>query len=189
MMQMTETHAERRKVRQTFTRTWGSGEVRLTPERGDKMRVTDYLMALGSHKFVLSPRGNGLDAHRTWEALLVGAIPIVRASALNPLYEGLPVLVVREWSEVTPDLLRGFLHNYTLRRPLYQYERLFADWWIGGMATQRERCLAEERAKKAPQYVYDYKLPGGWAALDSWGHRLPPPQWTGKDAAKGGRRL
>ena len=46
-----------------------------------------YLMTLGSHKFVLSPRGNGLDAHRTWEAMLVGAIPIVRASALNPLYE------------------------------------------------------------------------------------------------------
>ena len=121
MMQMTETHPERRKVRQAITHHgWGDGEVRLTPERSGKMGVRDYLMALGRHRFVLSPRGNGLDAHRTWEALLVGAIPVVRSSALDILYEGLPVLIVKDWAHVTPDLLRGFLANYTIRKPLYQ---------------------------------------------------------------------
>ena len=73
--------------------------------------------------FELSPQGNGVDAHRTWEALLLGTIPIVRRSfredllpschaagvtasrtpqsnAIDALYEGLPVVVVDDWAEV-----------------------------------------------------------------------------------------
>ena len=45
----------------------------------------------------MSPQGNGLDCHRTWEALILKTIPIVRTSSLDPLYEGLPVVVVHEW--------------------------------------------------------------------------------------------
>ena len=148
--------------------------------------MRDFLMRLGRHRFVLSPRGNGLDAHRTWESLLVGSIPVVRSSALNPLYEGLPVLIVRDWADVTPSLLRSFYANYTLRRPLYRYEKLFADYWVGKFGVQRERCLAAERAKRAPKYIYDYNAEGGWVPLDSWGRRKSPPVWT-HDAVKGGR--
>ena len=70
---------QRRKVRSVIKHeTWGDSEIRLTPEKQGRMGVRQYLMALGQHRFVLSPRGNGLDAHRTWEALLVGAIPSAR---------------------------------------------------------------------------------------------------------------
>ena len=64
---------------------------------------------------------------------------VVRSSALNPLYEALPVLIVDDWSHVTPSLLRAFYANYTIMRPLYQYELLFADYWIGRFAVSRER--------------------------------------------------
>eukprot|EP00965_Chrysotila_dentata_P239975 6203413-Pleurochrysis_carterae.AAC.2 len=37
-----------------------------------------YLEELGRYHFVLAPRGNGIDTHRLWEALLVGTIPIVK---------------------------------------------------------------------------------------------------------------
>lgn len=188
MMQMTVTHPERRRVRQVFGPRWGDREVRLTPERLQKMSPRDFLRSLGQHRFVLSPRGNGLDAHRTWEALLVGTIPIVRSSALNPLYERMPVLIVQDWSDVTPQLLRDFLTNYTIRKPYYHYERLFADFWLGDIAVQRERCLAEERAKKAPKFKYEYNSAGGWVALDSASSRpLPAPRWKVENGAvKGG---
>jgi hypothetical protein len=55
------------------------------------------------HRFVLSPLGNGLDCHRTWEALCLGCIPIVRSSPLDKLWEGLPVWIVNGWSEVTEE--------------------------------------------------------------------------------------
>jgi hypothetical protein len=67
----------------------------------------------------------------------VGTIPICRSSALNPLYEQLPVLIVRDWTDVTPRLLRSFLVNYTIRKPFYRYEKLFADYWVGQV-----RCIA-----------------------------------------------
>lgn len=64
--------------------------------------------AHGGFSFVASPRGNGMDCHRTWEALALGAIPIVRSSALDPLFEGLPVLVVDDWRAVDAGLLADF---------------------------------------------------------------------------------
>ena len=83
MMQMSETHAERRRVRSTFHRGWGDATVQLTPESTKRLRVSEYLMALGRHRFVISPRGNGLDAHRTWETLLVGSIPSMRRTYMH----------------------------------------------------------------------------------------------------------
>ncbi|KAL1507661.1 hypothetical protein AB1Y20_007278 [Prymnesium parvum] len=185
MMQMSDTHPERRLVRAAFKSKWGDGEVRITQERSGRMSVRKYLMLLGQHKFVLSPRGNGLDAHRTWEALLVGAIPIVRSSQLNPLYARLPVLVVKRWEDVTPTLLRNFYAQVQSRLPLYHYERLFADYWIGEVAVHRERCLAEVRAARAPQFIYKYNSPGGWVELKD-GKPQPAPVLD-VDAKRGGR--
>ena len=66
----------------------------------------DYLLDMRKSCFVLSPRGNGPDCHRTWEALYMGAIPIVISSELDPLYEGLPVVIVKDYREVTEEFMK-----------------------------------------------------------------------------------
>ena len=53
-----------------------------------------------AHPFVLSAHGNGLDCHRTYEALYLGSIVITKRSSLDPLYDGLPVVCVSDWREV-----------------------------------------------------------------------------------------
>ena len=58
------------------------------------------------YAFVASPHGRGLDCHRTWEALLLGCIVIVKTSALDAMYAGLPVVIVERWSDVTEGLLQ-----------------------------------------------------------------------------------
>ena len=65
-----------------------------------------YLNDLSESVFVVSPPGVGVDCHRTWEALLMGCYPIVKSSKLNPLYEGLPIVKVQDWSEVTYEFLQ-----------------------------------------------------------------------------------
>lgn len=50
--------------------------------------------------FVLSLVGNGLDCHRTWEALYLGAIVIAKRSPLDPLYDGLPVALIDDVAEI-----------------------------------------------------------------------------------------
>jgi hypothetical protein len=64
-----------------------------------------YLDDVYNHKFVLAPRGNGIDTHRLWECLYLGSIPIVKRSVNNFFYEDLPICFVDEWSEINKDFL------------------------------------------------------------------------------------
>ena len=79
------------------------------------------------HAFVLSPQGNGLDCHRTWEALCLGCIPIVKTSGLDPLFEGLPVWIVSAWSEVTQENMSAKINEFKEKE--FRLERLTLDYW------------------------------------------------------------
>ena len=78
--------------------------------------------------FTLSPFGNGLDCHRTWEALLLGTIPIVMRSSLDPLFEDLPVVIVDQWSEVTAQRLANELDRIAVTR--FNFSRLELAYWV-----------------------------------------------------------
>lgn len=64
-----------------------------------------YLDDVYNHKFVLAPRGNGIDTHRLWECLYLGSIPIVKRMTNNSFYEDLPICFVDKWSEINEDFL------------------------------------------------------------------------------------
>ena len=64
-------------------------------------------------EFVLSPPGVGKDCHRTWEALALGAIPIVlRDTPFDQVYKGYPVVVVDSWDEITESALRQWRETF-----------------------------------------------------------------------------
>ena len=56
-----------------------------------------WYAAVAEHRLVLCPAGHGLDTHRAWETLYLGRVPVVERSAIDPLFEGLPVLVLESW--------------------------------------------------------------------------------------------
>jgi hypothetical protein len=86
----------------------------------------DYLNALGRAKFVLSPPGRSWDCYRTYEALAMGAIPIVkRQEPQSNVVVGLPVLMVDDWSEVTPERLE---REWNTPRE-WNLERLSLRYW------------------------------------------------------------
>lgn len=74
-------------------------------EYGGFMRRSELWKKKGEYAFSISPHGNGLDCHRTWEDMVLGCIVIVKTSPLDPLYEGLPVVIIKEWSEITEENL------------------------------------------------------------------------------------
>ncbi|MEI6121357.1 MAG: hypothetical protein WCP90_02450 [Opitutae bacterium] len=80
------------------------------------------------YAFVISPHGNGLDCHRTWEALCLGCIPIVRTSPLDTLFADLPVYIVNDWSDVTEENLRRILNEFSQRK--FDLNRLTLKYWI-----------------------------------------------------------
>ena len=66
-----------------------------------------YRKLTSDSKFVLSPPGNGADCHRTWEAIYLGAIPIVLRKFWPFIGLDLPVIVLDSWEE-----LEGRIENF-----------------------------------------------------------------------------
>ena len=76
----------------------------------DKMKFVDFtakrLSVLDTYKkysdytFAISGSGNGLDAHRTWELLYLGCIVLMKSSALDKMFENLPVVIIKDWREL-----------------------------------------------------------------------------------------
>ena len=60
---------------------------------------SEYFKDLARRKYVASPRGNGIDCHRTWEALLVGSIPIVDKHFMYDEWN-IPVIQVTDWNNL-----------------------------------------------------------------------------------------
>jgi hypothetical protein len=79
------------------------------------------------YPFVISPHGNGLDCHRTWEALALGCIPIVRTSPIDILYQDLPVLIVSNWSDITEKLLKITINRYM--NTTFNLNKLSLSYW------------------------------------------------------------
>jgi hypothetical protein len=88
--------------------------------------------ALTRYSFVASPPGNGLDCHRTWEAMYLGCVPIVLRSHMAQTYEllGLPVWVIDSFEEVcslTEEQLRA---KFIEMSPNFKSEALWSSYWI-----------------------------------------------------------
>jgi len=66
---------------------------------GSRVGIDKLWSYYNQYQFVISPHGNGLDCHRTWEIIYMGAIAIVKSSSLDPLYKDLPVVIVQDWRE------------------------------------------------------------------------------------------
>ena len=85
------------------------------------------------YAFWLSPRGGGIDCHRTWEALYLDIIPIVWNSSLNVLYENLPILIINDSHELNETYLYKKLHEISNKKlskaKHYQYEKIRHAYW------------------------------------------------------------
>jgi hypothetical protein len=82
-----------------------------------------YCEQMSEYKFVISPNGNGLDNHRTWEALYLGCIPIVINHYIYDGYPDLPIIRVNDYSELTQKMLNESLEK------TYTYNKMYSEYW------------------------------------------------------------
>jgi hypothetical protein len=126
-------------------RTWTRPDVRepLYPMFSDKPWATvrqpveggqlgSYKEELLDHKFMLCPRGNGVDTHRMWESLYCGVIPIVQRNHVHSSLErNLPILFVNSYQDVTEDLLNKTYEEFS--KTTWNMNMLKSSWWIEQM--------------------------------------------------------
>ena len=93
----------------------------------------------------MAPPGIGEDTHRTWESIILGAVPVVFKSkgwpgpsvtspgpkvciivaGLSSLWQKAPVLVISDPAEIDKHLLDSFTVNTNMRRDV-----ALASYWI-----------------------------------------------------------
>ncbi|CAF0786226.1 unnamed protein product [Adineta steineri] len=102
----------------------------------ERIKLESYLEQIGNSKFVLSPPGGGIDCHRTWEALLMGAVPIVLTSGLDPLFTKSRSIIIDDWSKLSYNFLSSF--NSSLDDD-YVPDVLYADYWRQTLFKHRKK--------------------------------------------------
>ena len=123
----------------------------------------DFWHAAGEAAFVATPQGHGMDTHRLWEVLALGAVPVVRDSALRKLYADLPVAFVDEWSDLSDEAhvreaMARWRANITARFGAEPFasaavrDRLDLSWWNRRIREEHNaqlRATAESRNGRA----------------------------------------
>lgn len=83
---------------------------------------------LATHKFAFSPRGNGIDCHRTWEALYLRTVPIVKESIHMNSFRDLPIYFIKNWDEVCYDRLKSFYEERIVQED-FSLEKMKISYW------------------------------------------------------------
>lgn len=62
----------------------------------------EYLKLLNTYQFVASPPGAGIECHRTWEAIYLGVVPIVKRSYAETSFfdKGAPMWLIDDWDDL-----------------------------------------------------------------------------------------
>ena len=101
------------------------GYKRYIPER--QTGHAKFISEMYNHKFVLCPRGNGVDTHRLWMSLYLGTIPIVKYHIVHSTFKHLPILFINDWDEVTEDFLNQKFEEIHSKE--YDFSILKMEYW------------------------------------------------------------
>jgi hypothetical protein len=96
------------------------------------MNFYDYIHLLATYKFVASPPGSCVEGHRTWDALYIGIVPIVKSSITIDYFKriGLPLWVVHSWNELDNLTEKDLMDMYQSIRKDFNNEALYIEYWF-----------------------------------------------------------
>ncbi len=103
--------------------------------------LDQYLIDIKSSIFLISPPGNGLDCHRTWEALVMGTIPIVQSSPINELFKDLPVLIIEDYKKINEKDLIDKIADIKLDG--FKNEKIFFSYWENLVLNKKNQIKEE----------------------------------------------
>lgn len=102
---------------------------------GPESRAEFWSQLASNSSFAFAPFGRGLDTHRVWEVLQLGAIPIVLTSSLDRLYGQFPVLILKSWSQAFSESFLRMKRDDIISRfgsPFHSdvTRKLSLDYWV-----------------------------------------------------------
>ena len=95
--------------------------------KNEKLNWGDYIEDLSRHKFCISPEGNGVDCHRTWECLYLGVIPIVEKSIHMNYFSDLPILFIDSYDIISIEYLNQIYEDF--QKKSFNMDKLDISYW------------------------------------------------------------
>jgi hypothetical protein len=116
------------EVRQAATDSLGRNPLN---DMVGRMNSRAYRRLASAYLFIASPPGNGVDCHRTWEALYLRSVPIVLRSTLTDHFYGLglPLLVVDSYGDERLGDSAALESIYRELSPRFESPALWFDYW------------------------------------------------------------
>ncbi|MDC1393450.1 hypothetical protein N8340_02105 [Flavobacteriaceae bacterium] len=96
----------------------------------NRVSSMDFNNLLRKHMFVASPEGNGLDCHRTWEAIYLGVIPILIKNKFTINFVDLPILLIDKWEDILNFTSQDLNNLYTKIISTKKTDKAFFDYWF-----------------------------------------------------------
>ena len=107
-----------------------------------KRRISqpEYVKTVKRYCFIASPPGNGEDCIQTWEAMLLGAIPIVERSVGIEYFKdiNLPIHIINSWSDLSRLSEYELQEKYALIMSKADKKPLHMDYWINLINEKRK---------------------------------------------------
>ena len=95
-----------------------------------QLSIPKYRKMLALSRYCISPPGNGIDCHRTWEAFYHKTIPVVERQYWHFDRHDLPVLVVDNYSDFLAmnDQAKHDMYAKIISKPC---DAIYFDYWLG----------------------------------------------------------
>lgn len=103
----------------------------ITKELNTFISTQGYRKIASKCMFIASPVGNGLDCHRTWEAMYLGAVPVLKLNKMNESFAnlGLPLICVKDWNEFSSKTEEELKEIYKATISSANNSALWLDFW------------------------------------------------------------
>ena len=90
-----------------------------------------YRKFVTRYMFMASPPGNGADCHRTWEAMYLRIVPIVKRSVMTEYFQqlGLPLYLVDDWRELSSFTEERLVEIYEQLKHGFDSDGLWLPYW------------------------------------------------------------
>eukprot|EP00606_Chrysophyceae_sp_TOSAG23-5_P001185 GSChrysophyteH2.ASY1.ANO1.1124.1 assembled CDS len=139
---------------------WGHTDASEDNKReGAKMKSSRrlYYQKLGTARIGVAMPGLGYDCFRTWELLTMGSMVVLeRGVGLDRTLWRLPALLVEDFYEITPELLRSAYVEAMYRAKEFEFERLTQKFWY---AVVYNVSKAESVAPMLERFPMEAELP------------------------------